>query len=204
MKLNDKVKEPVVDVMYPFKANITLTLPRKCVVSNLKWVSVWCRKFRANFGDVIADFTLDNTDNSAEDSQPRDSPKRLIGNFTNKRFPNCAGPKRSQQCDHGVSGQVFALDEQTLMIKGFTYSSTGRCTSDTFFLAGIKGDKPPPNKKSPVGKSILLTFDNTIYSYKDPNAPGIAESFDGVRNLNDIVIIVNKPDEWYFSCFRVT
>ena len=165
-------------------------MPRKCVVSNLKWVSVWCRRFKANFGDVIADFTLANMVNPAEVSQPRDSPKKRIGNFTNKRFPNCAGPKRSQQCDHGVSGQVSALDEQTLMIKGFTYSSAGRCESDTFFLAGITGDKPPPNKKSPRGKSIILTFDHTIYNYDDQNAPGIAESFDGVSdevNLNNII-----------------
>ena len=147
-------------------------------MNNLKWVSVWCRKFRVNFGDVISDFTLDNP---VPNSQPREGEKRLIGSFTNKKFPNCAGPKRSQQCDHGVSGQLYALDEQTLMIKGFTYSSTGRCQGDTFFLAGIKGDRPPRNKKSPRGKGILLTFDNTIYSYKDPNAPGIAESFDGVR-----------------------
>ena len=178
MKLNDNVQQNNHFLeKYLLQANITLTLPRKCIASNLNWISVWCRKFRANFGDVIADFTLDN---SAGDSQPRGSPKKLIGNFTNKRFPNCAGPKRSRQCDHGVSGQVFALDEQTLMVKGFTYSSTGRCESDTFFLAGIKGDKPPPNKKSPIGKSIILTFDHSIYSYKDSNAPGIGESFDGV------------------------
>ena len=62
---------------------------------------------------------------------------------------------------------------------------------DTFFLAGISGERPPRNKKDPRGKGILLTFDNTIYSYKDPNAPGIAESFNEVSKYSCLKM-------WYF------
>ncbi len=33
--------------------DITLTLPPGTKVSDLKWISVWCRAFQVNFGDLI-------------------------------------------------------------------------------------------------------------------------------------------------------
>ena len=80
------------------------------------------------------------------------------------------------------------------MIKGFTYNNKGRCETDTFFLAGISGDRPPTNKKTAAGKGILLTFDGTFYSYGDSTAPGIAESFDEVSGQsysNNITNLTN-------------
>ena len=43
-----------------FQGDIILKVPMSTQVSNLKWVSVWCRRYNLNFGDVIADFSLDN------------------------------------------------------------------------------------------------------------------------------------------------
>ena len=33
--------------------DVTLTLPEDTKVSDLKWLSVWCRAFSVNFGDLI-------------------------------------------------------------------------------------------------------------------------------------------------------
>ena len=40
---------------------------------------------------------------------------------------------------HGVSGQLYAVDEQTLRIENFTYDGKG---PDAYFIGGIKGSKP--------------------------------------------------------------
>ena len=49
-----------------FQENIVLTLPNTKKVSNVKWLSVWCRYFEISFGDLIADFDVD------EASEPRE------------------------------------------------------------------------------------------------------------------------------------
>lgn len=43
---------------------IVLTLPQNITVSDLKWISVWCRQFSINFGDFVFD------DDENEDPQP--------------------------------------------------------------------------------------------------------------------------------------
>ena len=48
-----------------FQENIVLTLPTTKKVSNVKWLSVWCRYFEISFGDLIANFDVD------EASEPR-------------------------------------------------------------------------------------------------------------------------------------
>ena len=37
-------------------------------MSDLKWLSVWCRAFQVNFGDLVADFTLDH-DHEGSDAE---------------------------------------------------------------------------------------------------------------------------------------
>jgi hypothetical protein len=51
------------------KKDITLTLPPGTMVSDLKWISVWCRAFQVNFGDIIfpVDFKLEE---AAAESEP--------------------------------------------------------------------------------------------------------------------------------------
>ena len=47
-----------------------LTLPPEYEVSDLKWLSVWCRRFSVNFGDIKFDRTvLDTEDNSVEEGR---------------------------------------------------------------------------------------------------------------------------------------
>ena len=45
---------PILDQAFDgSQAGIVLTLPDDLKVSDLKWLSIWCRQFEVNFGDVI-------------------------------------------------------------------------------------------------------------------------------------------------------
>ena len=45
---------PILDKAYDgSQPGILLTLPGDIKVSDLKWISVWCREYEVNFGDII-------------------------------------------------------------------------------------------------------------------------------------------------------
>ena len=47
-----------------------LTLPPEYEVSDLKWLSVWCRRFSVNFGDIKFDRSVLETEgNSVEEGR---------------------------------------------------------------------------------------------------------------------------------------
>ena len=72
---------------------------------------------------------------------------------------------------HGVGGTVYIVDEQTLLIKGFTYDGRG---PDAFFWAGTEG------APSHTGGTILpYPFNNKFYEYNDETAPIIQGRFNG-------------------------
>ena len=159
-------------------------MPAKIKVSDIKWLSVWCRSFEVNFGDLIADFGFEVSYNGVGEDGDRDldtkiliaeqlgtrsddpespdtSAPRLIGNFTTHT--------------HGVVGQVFAVDERTLRIEGFEYDGEA---PDAFFFAGISGSKPGlPNSK---GFLLPYPFNGKYYDYSDKTAPILDRKFEGV------------------------
>ena len=48
-------------ILKPFKGEtVTLKLPDDLKVSDLKWISVWCRRFQVNFGDLEFDQTIED------------------------------------------------------------------------------------------------------------------------------------------------
>jgi len=53
------------------KVNITLTLPEDKTVDDFKWLSVWCRQFSVNFGDVIFK-TEDHHDEGDHHEEPKE------------------------------------------------------------------------------------------------------------------------------------
>jgi len=57
---------------------VTLTLPDNLKTSDLKWLSVWCRAFRVNFGDMFFPENLIEEEADAEDSIPDELPPPLI------------------------------------------------------------------------------------------------------------------------------
>eukprot|EP00092_Neocalanus_flemingeri_P033853 GFUD01036814.1.p1 GENE.GFUD01036814.1~~GFUD01036814.1.p1 ORF type:complete len:243 (-),score=55.08 GFUD01036814.1:35-682(-) len=76
---------------------------------------------------------------------------------------------------YGVGGEVYSLDSQTIMIKGFTYTGKG---PDGFFLAGTSGGKP-----SKTGDVVLpYPYEGKHYSYEDESLP-ILGKFDGSEDI---------------------
>ncbi|CAH1784589.1 unnamed protein product [Owenia fusiformis] len=88
--------------------DITLELPRGLEVTDIKYLSVWCKQFGVNFGDIIF----------PDNVQPPQA--KSIGQFS--------------ELAHGLrSGEVVILDEKTLMVNNLHYDGQG---PDAFFLAG--------------------------------------------------------------------
>lgn len=76
---------------------------------------------------------------------------------------------------HDIGGQAFALDSNTVLIKGFTYDGEG---PDTFFLAGTSGS--PSNRGDVV---LPWPSDGKKYTYRDRDIPLIKRSFDGEEDI---------------------
>ena len=49
---NDEIA-PTLTEKFSGKMEVKLVLPPALTVMNIKWISVWCREFSVNFGDVI-------------------------------------------------------------------------------------------------------------------------------------------------------
>ncbi len=65
-----------------------------------RWLSVWCRQFKVDFGSVMFGDTMPLAEMT------------LVGDLS--------------ELSHGVSGTVYIKDESTLVIKKFTYDGTVR------------------------------------------------------------------------------
>ncbi|XP_066978046.1 protein Skeletor, isoforms B/C isoform X3 [Macrobrachium rosenbergii] len=95
--------------------NLVLHLPPGMKVTDMNWLSVWCRRFTVNFGHVNIPDTLD---------PPR---KRTLPEF--------------QRLAHGLrSGNITILDAKTFYIPNLHYDGLG---PDAYFWVG-KGSKPDP------------------------------------------------------------
>ena len=75
---------------------------------------------------------------------------------------------------HDISGEAYALDSKTILIKGFTYDGEG---PDAFFLAGTSG-RPSKNGDVVLG----YPFEGKHYSYDDKTIPILGE-FAGDKNI---------------------
>ena len=50
-------------------------------MSDLKWLSVWCRAFTVNFGDLVADFTLGGGEGSEAEAESESEPETVSGAY---------------------------------------------------------------------------------------------------------------------------
>ena len=75
---------------------------------------------------------------------------------------------------HGIAGTVYAKDEKTLVVKGFTYDGAG---PDAFFWAGTQGSP------SGVGEILPYPFEGKFYDYEDRSAPILSGSFNGDQEI---------------------
>ena len=46
---------------------VTLEMPDGVKVTDLRWISVWCKKFSVNFGDLFFDFNAQKDEERDED-----------------------------------------------------------------------------------------------------------------------------------------
>ena len=76
---------------------------------------------------------------------------------------------------HDIAGHVFAIDERTLRIEGFTYDGEA---PDAFIFAGIQGNRPESLASAGIILSVL--FDGKYYAYDDYTAPILDRKFEGV------------------------
>ena len=75
---------------------------------------------------------------------------------------------------HGIGGTVYAVDEKTLLIKGFTYDGAG---PDAFFWAGTQGSP------SGIGTILPYPFKAKFYEYEDQAAPILNGRFSGDKDI---------------------
>merc|ERR1712072_1562929 len=75
---------------------------------------------------------------------------------------------------HGIGGTVYAVDEKTLLIKGFTYDGAG---PDAFFWAGTQG------YPSGVGTILPYPFEGKFFEYEDQSAPILSGRFSGDKDI---------------------
>jgi len=79
---------------------------------------------------------------------------------------------------HDISGEVYAVSENQLLIKGFTYDGEG---PDAFFLAGESGTRP--NARATNGDIVLpYPYQGVEYEYLDSNIP-ILPRFNGNEEI---------------------
>jgi len=80
---------------------------------------------------------------------------------------------------HGVSGDLYAVDESTLMLKNFNYDGAG---PDAFFWVGTEG-----NPKNPIdeAKTAILAhpFKDIHYEYRNEAAPILKAASDETITL---------------------
>ncbi|GBL86000.1 Protein Skeletor, isoforms D/E [Araneus ventricosus] len=131
--------------------DILLRLPAGKTLRNIKWISVWCRKFSANFGEVTI-------------------PTGLV-------IPRPVEIGRIPTLEHGVSsGPVLVVDTQTLLVPDFTYDGLGpaaywwvsrgaRQHPRGLRLADENGSFAPLPKYT--GKTVVITLppEYTIYDF---------------------------------------
>ena len=145
-------------------------------MSDIKWLSVWCRSFEVNFGDLIADFGFEVSYNGVGEDGDRDlDTKILIAEQLGTRSddPDTAAPRligNFTTHTHGVVGQVFAVDERTLRIEGFTYDGEA---PDAFFFVGIQGARP--ESLDSAGIILPVPFNGKYYAYDETIFPTITD-----------------------------
>jgi hypothetical protein len=104
-------------------------------------------------------------ENAVEQEQlPQQQTEQYLGDFVN--------------IFHDIGGEVYAVSDNQLLIKGFTYDGEG---PDAFFLAGESGSKP--NARATNGDIVLAyPYNGADYEYLDSGIP-ILPRFNGDKEI---------------------
>ena len=92
---------------------------------------------------------------------------------------------------HGVKGDVYAIDEKTILIKNFEYDGQG---PDAFFWVGTS------ERPGSVGTILAHPFAGKFYEYEDQEAPVLKGQFDGLKDIKlTLPTTLNVSDLKWFS-----
>jgi len=138
-----------------------ITLPPGIHVSDLKWLSVYCRKFTKDFGNVK--FSDHDDQNKITDT--------LVSHMMND-FPYKIGVL-SELSEHELAGELWATDKNTLEFRKFTYEGDG---PDAFFMIGTHDADENPNLDDgiPIPYSKDKVFIQKLYDIND-DIPALPE-----------------------------
>jgi hypothetical protein len=84
--------------------------------------------------------------------------------------------------EHSISGSLYALDENILLLKRFEYDGQAE---DAFFWVGTSGDRP-----STTGTILPYPFGGVFYQSEDSTAPFLFGVFNGSKDIR-----LTLPDE---------
>jgi len=144
-----------------------ITLPPGIHVSDLKWLSVYCRKFTKDFGNVKFEDDHEESEAEAEGSDHDDQNKitdSLVSHIMDD-FPHKVG-EISELSEHELAGEVWATDKNTLEFRKFTYEGDG---PDAFFMIGTHDADEKPNLDDgiPIPYSKDEVFIQKLYDIND-------------------------------------
>jgi hypothetical protein len=92
---------------------------------------------------------------------------------------------------HGVKGDVYAIDEKTILVKNFEYDGQG---PDAFFWVGTS------ERPGSVGTILAHPFEGKFYEYEDQDAPVLKGQFDGSKDIKlTLPASLNVSDLKWFS-----
>ena len=154
---------PILQGQFNGNKDIELKTPSTIKTSDIVWLSVWCRAYKINFGEAFLKFP-EKAESSDAESEPEIEPEPELDNVG--EFKNL---------QHGIGGTIYKVDDNTLLIKEFTYDGKG---PDAFFWAGTTG------KPSASGGTIIpYPYENKFYDYTDKNAPILQGRFNGNKDI---------------------
>ncbi len=170
-------------------SDIRLTLPEEIKVTDLKWFSIWSRAEKKSFSEVLfpIGFTLDKKYptstyvNSGFNTEL--PPPRLSGNVHDPRTVyRWSNPEEEgvnvgelQGTEHSISGALYAVDENVLLLKRLKYDGEAK---DTFFWVGTSGDRPNTD-----GTILPYPFGGVFYQSEDQDAPYLYGVFNGSSDI---------------------
>ncbi len=76
---------------------------------------------------------------------------------------------------HDTKGDVYAIDEKTIVVKKFTYDGTA---PDAFFWVGKSSNKPNLD-----GTILPHPFTGKFFEYSDKNSPKLTGVYDGTKDI---------------------
>merc|ERR1712037_139476 len=153
------------------RGDVALKLPSGFKVDQLKWIAVWCTRAKKVFGSLQIinvegheEVKVNKGIAIAGPGQPQNDPEEVVGQKELGSFTTFFSK---------VSGTVFELNEEFLLIKDFNYDGLGLAP---IFLAGTTGT---PSGDGEVVLPYPVPDVEKTFSISDPDLPKLEKELHG-------------------------